>query len=113
MMEHFSEHAWADFVRGISNSEREEMHAHLASGCNDCAVIRDTWKQVHTVALREGHYAPSEDAVRMVKLEFAAQAFDKAQQPVLAELVFDTFGKTLLPGYARQRRRPGRWSTKL
>jgi len=97
-MEHFSEHAWADFVRGISNSEREEMHAHLASGCNDCAVIRDTWKQVHTVALREGHYAPSEDAVRMVKLEFAAQAFDKAQQPVLAELVFDTFGKTAFAG---------------
>lgn len=97
-MEHFSEHAWADFVRGISNSDREEMHAHLANGCNDCVVIRDTWKQVHTVALREEHYAPSEDAVRMVKLEFAAQAFDKAQQPVLAELVFDTFGKAAFAG---------------
>lgn len=98
MMEHFSEQAWADFVRGVSTSEREEMQGHLANGCNDCAVIRDTWKQVYTVAVREAHYAPPEDAVRMVKLEFAAQAFDKAQQPVLAELVFDTFGKAALAG---------------
>ena len=97
-MAHFSEQAWADFVRGISILEREEMQAHLVNGCNDCIAIRDTWKQVHTIAVREAHYAPPVNTVRMVKLEFAAQAFDKAQQPVHAELVFDTFGKAALAG---------------
>jgi hypothetical protein len=97
-MEHFSEQAWADFVRGISNSEREEMNSHLANGCNDCALTRDTWKQVHTIALREINYAAPEDAVRMMKLEFAAQSFDRAKQPVLATLMFDTFAKSSLAG---------------
>lgn len=92
-MEHFSEQAWADFVRGISNSEREEMEAHLANGCNDCAAARDIWNQVHTVALRETNYTPPKDAVRMAKLEYAARSFEKSKQPVLANLVFDTFAK--------------------
>ena len=72
-MSHFSEQAWADFVRGISNAERGEMETHLASGCNDCAAERDTWKQLNAMALRESTYAPPESAVRMVKLEFSAQ----------------------------------------
>jgi hypothetical protein len=97
-MEHFSEQAWADFVRGISNSERGEMNSHLANGCQDCVFTRDIWKRIHTVALRESNYAPPEDSVRMVKLEFAAQTFDKAKQPVLANLVFDTLGKPALAG---------------
>jgi hypothetical protein len=97
-MEHFSEQAWADFVRGFSNSDRGEMDSHLANGCADCAVTRDIWKRVHAVALRESNYAPPKDAVRMVKLEFAAQVFDKAKQPVLANLVFDTLGTPALAG---------------
>jgi hypothetical protein len=97
-MEHFSEQAWADFVRGISNSEREEMSSHLANGCNNCALTCDAWKQVHTIALREINYAAPEDAVRIVKLEFAAQAFDRAKQPVLAALMFDSFAKPSLAG---------------
>lgn len=97
-MEHFSEQAWADFVRGISNSECEEMKAHLAGGCNDCAKERDTWKQVHAVALRESNYAPPAAAVRMAKLEFSAQSLEKGDQAILASLTFDTFGKPALAG---------------
>ena len=97
-MEHFSEQAWADFVRGISNSERGEMESHLADGCNDCAATRDTWKQLHTIALRESNYAPPEAPVRMAKLEFAAQSFEKSKQPVLATLMFDTLATPLLVG---------------
>lgn len=97
-MEHFSEQAWADFVRGISNSEREEIGSHLAGGCNECTLARDTWQQVHTIALREATYAPPESAIRMAKIEFAARAFDKDKQPVLANLIFDTFGKAAFAG---------------
>src|ERR1700757_4843775 len=97
-MEHFSEQAWADFARGISNSEREEMEAHLASGCDDCVAERDTWKHVYTVALREANYAPPEAVVRMVKFEFIAQPLQKGKQPALANLVFDTFAKPALAG---------------
>jgi len=97
-MEHFSEQAWADFVRGISNSERGEMEAHLANRCNDCAAARDIWNQVHTIALRETNYKPPKDVVRVAKLEYAARAFEKSRQPVLATLVFDTFAQPALAG---------------
>ena len=99
-MSHFSEQAWADFVRGISNAERGEMETHLASGCNDCAAERDTWRQLNAVALRESTYAPPESAVRMVKLEFSAQRLklDQGKPPVLANLVFDTLGMPVIGG---------------
>jgi hypothetical protein len=97
-MEHFSEQAWTDFVRGIGNSDREEMQGHLASGCNDCAASRETWQQVHAIALRESNYAPPKNAVRMAKLEFAARSFEETKQPVLAELVFDTMARPALAG---------------
>jgi hypothetical protein len=97
-VEHFSEWAWADFVRGIRNAERGEMEAHIVNGCRICVAERDTWKQVHAVALRESNYAPPEAVVRMAKLEFAAQAFDEGRQPGLANLVFDTFGMPVIGG---------------
>jgi hypothetical protein len=99
-MRHFSEQAWADFVRGINNSERGEMETHLASGCNDCAAERGTWKQLNAMALRESTYAAPESAVRMVKLEFSTQRLklDQGKPPVLANLVFDTFVKPALAG---------------
>ncbi|HJT70067.1 MAG TPA: hypothetical protein VJ731_07705 [Terriglobales bacterium] len=97
-MEHFSEQAWADFVRGIGNSERKDIESHLASGCNHCAIVRDTWQQVHAIALRESNYAPPINAVRMAKLEFAAHSFEKSKQPVLAKLVFDTLARPALAG---------------
>src|ERR1700746_405415 len=99
-MEHFSEQAWADFVRGIGNSERGKMETPLASGCNDCASERDIWKQLNAMALRENTYAPPESAVRMVKLEFSTQRLksDQGKPPVLANLVFDTFLKPALAG---------------
>jgi hypothetical protein len=99
-MRHFSEQAWADFVRGISNAERGAMETHLASGCNDCAPERGVWKELNAMALRESTYAPPESAVRMVKLEFATQRLklDRGKPPLLANLVFDTFVKPALAG---------------
>jgi hypothetical protein len=97
-MEHFSDQAWADFVRGISGTERGEMESHLANGCNECAGARDIWTQLQGIALRDSNYTPPESAVRMAKLEFAAQRFEQEKQPVLAELVFDSFARPLLAG---------------
>ena len=97
-MEHFSEQAWADFIRGVSNTERGEMESHLANGCNECAGARDIWKDLQAVALRESSYTPAESAVRMAKLEFAAQRFEQEKQPVLATLVFDSFANPILAG---------------
>jgi hypothetical protein len=74
------------------------MELHLANECRDCAVARDTWNQVHVIAIRESNYAPPKDAVRMAKVEFATQVFNKSKQPVLANLIFDTFGKPALAG---------------
>jgi hypothetical protein len=97
-MEHFSEQAWADFVRGISNPERGQMEAHLAEGCNRCAAAHDAWKRVHTVALRESNYTPPEDTVRMTKAVFASRPFVKDTRAVLASLVFDTLAQPVLAG---------------
>jgi hypothetical protein len=97
-MDHFSERAWADFIRGISNSERAEMETHLAKGCNECAITGDVWKQIHAIALREAHYLPPQTIVHRVKAEFLAQQISRSQEPMLAKLMFDTFARPALAG---------------
>jgi hypothetical protein len=97
-MAHFSEKAWVEFVRGIDNSEREVMGAHLASCCEHCAAERDSWEAIQAVTLRECNYLPPEGLVRMVKLEFTAQSTEKEKQGVVANLVFDNFAKPVLAG---------------
>jgi hypothetical protein len=97
-MAHFSEQAWVDFVRGIDNSERRAMEAHLASCCDQCAAERDLWEAIQAVTLRDWNYMPPEGAVRMVKLEFTAQSVEKEKQGVVANLVFDNFAKPALAG---------------
>jgi anti-sigma factor RsiW len=97
-MAHFSEQAWVDFVRGIDNSERGAMEAHLASCCEQCDAEHDTWEQIQAMTLNDCNYAPPDSAVRMVKLEFAAQSVEKEKQGVVANLVFDNFAMPALAG---------------
>jgi len=98
-MEHFSEQAWADFVRGISRPETiANIESHLASGCSDCTAAFDIWKRVHMTVTNEQTYAPPEGLVRVVKQEFAARYSPEPPQSVLASLVFDTLAQPLPAG---------------
>lgn len=97
-MGHFSEQAWVDFIRGFEQAERPQMELHLASACSNCTQIHDTWKRVHTAALRENLYAAPASAVRLIKLEFATRKSGETEPPVFANLTFDTFAKPALAG---------------
>ena len=97
-MEHFSEQAWADFVRGIPASEtKANIESHLARGCFDCTATSDVWNQVQTIASNEKSYTPPKSAARLVKLEFATTN-SQEQVSVLANLLFDTFVQPLAAG---------------
>ena len=97
-MQHFSEEAWADFVRGVSEPKtKANIETHLARGCSDCRATSDVWKQVQTMVSNEQSYMPPESAVRMVKLEFGASN-SQEQTSVLANLLFDTFAQPLTAG---------------
>jgi hypothetical protein len=97
-MQHFSEQAWADFVRGISESEtKANIETHLARGCSDCRATSDVWNRLQTTAANERTYTPPENAVRMVKQEFAAMNSSK-ETSVLANLLFDTLAQPVSAG---------------
>jgi hypothetical protein len=106
-MEHFPEHIWIDFVRGIPANKtgrsektvaRAELHAHLASGCKDCLETFGFWKELDRVAARESGHCPPENAVRLAKVEFAARRLRGRADAVEARLVFDTFKQPLPAG---------------
>ena len=98
-MEHFSEQAWADFIRGISRAETiANIQSHLTSGCSDCTAAFEVWKRVHMIISNEKTYAPPEGLVRMAKQEFAIKHSLEPPQSVLASLVFDTLAQPLLAG---------------
>jgi hypothetical protein len=98
-MEHFSEQVWADFVRGATAAEtRIELESHLADGCKGCTAALELWKRVHALKTREGAYIPPADAVRMVKLEFAARRMQEIEEPVTASLTFDSFSQRAFAG---------------
>jgi len=97
-MQHFSEQAWADFVRGVSESEtKANIESHLARGCCDCGATSDVWNQLQTIVSNEKSYMPPESAVRMVTLEFVTTN-SQEQASVLANLLFDTFVQPLAAG---------------
>ena len=97
-MQHFSEQAWADFVRGISEPlTKTNIEAHLARGCSDCRATSDAWNQVQTMVSNEKSYTPPESLVRMLKQEFVATNSPE-RSSVLANLLFDTFAQPLLAG---------------
>jgi len=98
-MEHFSEQAWADFVRGINKSETNtDIESHLARGCSDCKAAFNIWNQVRTTIANEKTYMPPDNALRMVKQEFAARYPPEQRPSVLANLLFDTFAQPLPTG---------------
>jgi hypothetical protein len=94
-MRHFSEQAWADFVRGISESEmKANIESHLARGCCDCCATSDVLNKVQVTVENEKTYTPPEKVVRAVKQEFAV-ANSAQETSVLASLLFDTFAQPL------------------
>ena len=97
-MQHFSEQAWADFVRGISEPlTKTNIESHLARGCSDCRATADVWDRVKTMVSDEKSYTPPENVVRMMKQEFIATNSPE-QTSVLASLLFDTFAQPLAAG---------------
>lgn len=97
-MEHFSEQAWADFVRGFERSEQRQLQSHLASACRDCTASHETWKRIRTVASREGLYTPPADVTRMAKLAFVGRFSPQTNSAVFASLTFDTLRQPALAG---------------
>ncbi len=93
-MGHFSEQTWADFVRGLSESETKAIvKSHIARGCSDCRAAFETWNRVQAITANEETYTPPDSAVRMVKQEFATRYSLEQHPSVLASLLFDTFAQ--------------------
>ena len=98
-MKHFSEQVWADFVRGIGHAPtNREIEAHISNGCPDCVGTVGMWKQMYSIAINEPRLTPPDNAVRMVKLEFAARQSQQAAPWVLGRLVFDSLTQPLPAG---------------
>jgi len=97
-MEHFSEHVWADYSRGLVASEKAQgIKAHIAAGCLSCRSERHLWSRVQTMAAAERTYEAPENLVRLAKLEFTAKQ-EKAEKWTLANVLFDSFSQPLLAG---------------
>ena len=98
-MKHFSEQVWTDFVRGIGQSQtNREIEAHIASGCQDCTAAHSLWKKVYSIVANEPSLTPSDNVVRMVKLEFATGQSPQPRPWNMAKLVFDSLGQPLTAG---------------
>ena len=94
-MKHFSDAAWADFVRNvISQAARATMQNHIDNGCEKCSSELQLWQNVLSIAQQESALVPPDGVVRMVKSEFLAMApqpkrgfrllFDSNLQPLTA-----------------------------
>jgi hypothetical protein len=98
-MVHFSEHPWADFVRGVSGPGiTRDIKAHLAEGCTQCETAHDAWSRVRRLATEEPAYAPPENLVRLVKIGFAGKAAQQPRKWTLGSLVFDSLSQPLPAG---------------
>jgi|SRR5271156_1746856 len=97
-MDHFSEQAWADVARGFGAAKKPDIQAHLAAGCLECNAAEVFWRRMQTMALAEAAYAPPEDLVRLVKLEFAAKQEIRPEKWSVASLLFDSITQPLPAG---------------
>jgi hypothetical protein len=98
-VKHFSEQLWADFVRGVGAVKmNRDIEAHIASGCPDCATAVGMWKKVCSIAAHEPSITPPDDAVRMVKLEFATRQSPQPGPWTIARLLFDSLSQPLTAG---------------
>lgn len=98
-MEHFAEHIWVDFVRGLATADTtHEIHAHLAAGCADCTSSSNLWSRVGSFADREREYAPPTDLLRLAKLGLTWNASRESEAGTLATLIFDSATQPLPMG---------------
>lgn len=95
-MSHFSEQQWADWVRGVAVAENTAVQAHIASNCRDCKSALDFWRRIGDLASAEASYAPPENLVRRLKLEFAHQ--HPSEENMLASMVYDSLRQPLPVG---------------
>lgn len=98
-MAHFSAEAWADFSRGINQSEASvAIQEHLLAGCAECLRASESWTKVRSLAAAESAYVVPGDAVRMVKLQFEIMQGQAAQDYAPGTLVFDTLSQLATVG---------------
>jgi hypothetical protein len=98
-MAHFSEDRWTDFVRGISApGTAQELERHLESRCPECKSAVALWGRVAQFATKESDYAPPENFVRLVKLQFANRQADQPEVGLIASMIFDSATQPLLMG---------------
>jgi hypothetical protein len=100
-VEHVTEQAWADFVRGISTPEtKSAIESHLASGCSACGSAASLWKSFTQVAEQERNYEPPREVVQLLQRHFALSQIAVAPRRLVLGLTFDSFA-TALPGGIR------------
>lgn len=98
-MEHFSEQTWADFVRKAgAPATAQEINAHLAANCSGCKTDFRLWGKMADFVAKERSYAPPENLVRRMKLEFAATKAVQPEEFSIAELIFDSTRQPLTAG---------------
>jgi hypothetical protein len=98
-MAHFSEQTWVDFVRGVcASGTMQDVKEHLASSCPECETTRAVWVRISQSATRESDYAPPENLVRLVKLQFADQTLGQPDVGLIASLIFDSATQPLPMG---------------
>jgi hypothetical protein len=106
-MKHFGDAQWADFVRNlISAAERMAMQKHIDDGCKKCSASLQLWQSLSSIAGTENAFAPPNDAVHVVKSQFAAivppvsshvrLVFDSMLQPITAGIRGSVAARQLL-----------------
>jgi hypothetical protein len=100
--DHFSEQRWGDFVRGLADEDhRQEMQAHLESGCAQCLEIANHLGLVAKLGASDSAHEVPQDV-----LNHALGIFEPAPvstwmdslTPVIAELISSSRGDWQLAG---------------
>jgi hypothetical protein len=87
-LKHFSEEAWADFVRDlVAPTMRTTMQQHINHGCAKCQSAMQVWQHVLSIAKAESALTPPDDVVRISKSQFAGTLY-KAKHGI--HLLFDS-----------------------
>ena len=93
-MKHFVTEEWVDYVNQAGSQEkRNEMQAHLNSGCKHCEKAASLWQKVHRVASGEAGFQPPVDATRMVKTAYFTAGYPQTRKlrDIVAEAIFDSY----------------------
>lgn len=93
-MKHFAAEEWIDYVNESGSLEkRNEMRAHLKSGCKACERAADLWQKVQQIASGEAGLQPPADTTRMVKAAYFEAGYTRKRKlrEVVAEVIFDSY----------------------